>query len=329
VISQKSNGSEEIYAKGTTGGILEQEPGFRNSNEVKMKKEPKVQDTARWFETIIRDFINLSPENTLKNSTNDTAWDDPLVGFSCGDDPIYQSYKEHVGPFHWTPLELFNMTFPQLKVAASDLAVISWILPQTEKTKADLRKETVYPPESCARARIFGEEVNVKLRKHVVETLHLGGVEAVAPILSPHWTTEMSERYGFASTWSERHAAHASGLGTFGLCDGLITPVGKAMRCGSVVARLQIPPTHRPYKHHHEYCLFYTHGTCKKCIQRCPVGAVNESGHDKLKCMAYVLQAMKAFVTSHYGFEGYGCGFCQSGVPCESGIPLTAGHEKN
>ena len=45
---------------------------------------------------------------------------------------------------------------------------------------------------------------------------------------------KMSEKYGMASCWSERHAAFVSGLGTFGLCDGLITPVGKAMRCGSV-----------------------------------------------------------------------------------------------
>jgi hypothetical protein len=27
------------------------------------------------------------------------------------------------------------------------------------------------------------------------------------------------------------------------------------------------------------------------------------------------------YVLSHHGFEGYGCGFCQVGVPCESKIP--------
>ena len=26
-----------------------------------------------------------------------------------------------------------------------------------------------------------------------------------------------------------------------------------------------------------------------------------------------------------YGFEGYGCGLCQTGVPCESGIPERLG----
>lgn len=292
-----------------------------NFVEVKMQEDPKMKNPAKWVESIIKDFINRSPENTLKNPANEKAWADPLVGFSRGDDPLYQSYKEHVGPFHWTPLELFNLAFPQSKVGADQLTIISWVLPQTEQTKADLRKETTYPSESWARARIFGEEVNVKLRKHVAATLEASGIEAVAPMLFSQWTTKMSDRFGFASTWSERHAAHASGLGTFGLTDGLITPLGQAMRCGSVIARIQIPPTPRPYKDHHAYCLFYSRGTCGKCIQRCPANAVTKSGHDKLKCRAY-LDMTKTYVPAHFGFEGYGCGFCQSGTPCESRIPV-------
>ena len=86
------------------------------------------------------------------------------------------------------------------------------------------------------------------MRKQLVELLVEAGYEAVALIDSPFWTQKMSERYGLSSTSSERHAAFASGLGTFGLCDGLITPVGKAMRCGSVVAHIQIPPSQRPCK---------------------------------------------------------------------------------
>jgi epoxyqueuosine reductase len=92
------------------------------------------------------------------------------------------------------------------------------------------------------------------------------------------------------------------------------------MRCGSVIARIKIPPTPRPYKDHHAYCLFYSHGTCGKCMVRCPADAVTKSGHDKLKCKAY-LDITRTYVTSNFGFEGYGCGFCQTGVPCESKIP--------
>jgi len=286
-----------------------------------MKEEERKKNPGKWVESIIRDFINHSPENTLKNAANEKAWADPLVGFSRGDDPLYQAYKVHVGPFHWTPLELFQLTFPQSKVGADHLTVISYVLPQMEKTKSDMRKETVNPSVSWARARIFGEEVNVKLRQHVADTLKAAGIEAVAPMLSPLWERKTSERYGFASTWSERHAAHASGLGTFGLCDGLITPRGQAMRCGSVIARMQIPPTPRPYTDHQAYCLFFSRGICGKCIQRCPADAVTKSGHDKIKCRAY-LDKTREYVTSNFGFEGYGCGFCQTGVPCESKIPM-------
>jgi hypothetical protein len=284
----------------------------------------KTLDTsAHWIESIIEDFVETSLENTLQNPGNDRACDSPLVGFSSGADSLYLDFKDHVGPFHWTPIEAFALAFPELKVAAEDLSVISWVLPQTEATKKDNRKERIYPSESWARNRIFGQEFNVKVSRHVIENLMKEGHEAVDPLFLPEWKIEQSERFTFSSRWSERHAAYASGLGTFGLCDGLITARGKAMRLGSVIARIAIPPTPRPYANHHEYCLFYSTGACRKCIERCPVNAVSADGHDKVKCHRLsVIEATK-YVKSHYGFDGYGCGLCQTGVPCESGIPVS------
>lgn len=278
-------------------------------------------DLAVWLEGIIGNFIEGSPENTLQDQSSEKAFENPVLGFSRGDDAVYEDYKEHVGSFHWTPWEIFTETFSDLKVKAEELTVISWVLPQTNATKEDNRKETFYPSERWARARIFGEEVNVKLRKHVVACVENEGYEAVAPSLSPQWGIKTSERYVYASTWSERHAAYASGLGTFGLCDGLITPRGKAMRVGSVVARIQVPATPRPYKDHHAYCLFFSQGICGKCIRRCPVGALSEAGHDKGKCYKHLFPVTAEYVKSHYGFDGYGCGLCQTRVPCESKIP--------
>jgi len=281
----------------------------------------KTVDLAAWIGQIIKDFIEQSPQNTLQNKTNDKAFDTPLVGFSQGDDPIYRTYKDVVGPFHWTPMEIFTRTFEGMTVKPQELTVISWILPQTSATKADNRKQSTYPAERWARARIYGEEVNVKLRSHVVTILQENGYQALAPMLSDQWKRKESDKYVFASTWSERHAAYACGLGTFGLCDGLITPRGKAMRTGSVVARIKIPPTKRPYSDHHAYCLFFTKGICGKCISRCPVGALSEAGHDKIKCRNHIRPATADYVKSHYGFDGYGCGLCQTKVPCESKIP--------
>ncbi len=278
--------------------------------------EPSV-----WIETVIKDFIDHSRENTLKNKDNERACETPLIGFSRGDDPLFEPYKEHVEPFYLTAWEICTITFRDFNVNPEELAVISWILPQTKQTKADNRKESFYPSERWARARIFGEEVNEKLRKHVVAALEGKGYQAVAPALTPQFSLRISPKYGLASTWSERHAAYASGLGTFGLCDGLITPLGKAMRTASVVARIQVPHTPRPYTDHNEYCLFFTKGTCKKCIPRCPVGAITEAGKDKAKCFKHLFPVTKDYVTSNFGFEGYGCGLCQTGIPCESKIP--------
>jgi epoxyqueuosine reductase len=276
------------------------------------------ENRGAWISAQIKDFIERSPENTLQNAAREKAFDSPLVGFSSGADPIYKKYKDYVGPFHWTPEEIFALTFPDNPKPAEDLTVISWILPQTRASKADNRKEKIFPAERWARARIFGEEVNVKLRRLVVDLLKAQGIAAVAPMLSPLWGRRDSQLFVFASTWSERHAAHASGLGTFGLCDGLITPLGKAIRCGSVVADLKIPPTVRPYRHHKAYCLYYSRGVCGKCIDRCPVGALSKAGHDKRKCQEHIHVAGEEYVRTHYGFDGFGCGLCQTLVPCES-----------
>ncbi len=281
-----------------------------------------MQKNAIHAEQIVAEvqrFIH-SPANTLKKWDDEPAWDDPLVGFSNGADPLYDFYKQDIGAFYRAPVEFLHNTYPHTAFDAEQITVISWVLPQTAATKRDHRKETHFPSERWARSRIFGEEFNNKLRAHMAAFFTAHGIAAVAPMLSPLWERKTSAKYGFASTWSERHAAYAAGLGTFGLSDGLITPVGKAMRAGSVVANLYVKPTKRPYTDHHAYCLFYAKGTCRKCIERCPIHAITEAGHDKRLCRLYVGMT-RQYVERHYGFAGYGCGFCQTAVPCESGIP--------
>ena len=279
-----------------------------------------------WIEELIQMFISDSPLNTLENDTGEPAWDSALVGFASGADPIWQQYKEYVGAFHWTPWEIFNQHCPGERAEPDKLTVISWILPQREMVRKTNRRAKKYPSEEWARIRIYGEKFNVALRRHVVQSLEQAGHAAVAPMLTPNWTVVISERFSYASSWSERHAAHAAGLGTFGLSDGLITARGKAMRTGSIVAKISIPPTPRPYADHQAYCLFHVDGTCGKCIDRCPVRAITEAGHDKEKCRQHLVRS-REYVKETYRFEGYGCGLCQVGVPCESSIPVKAARE--
>lgn len=288
--------------------------------------DKNVRITKDWIKGVIKDFISTSSLNTMQNGTDEPAWEQALVGFASGADQIWQQYKEYIGAFHWTPWEVFNQHIPDKNVSADCLTVISWILPQRKSVRKTNRLSKKYPSEEWARIRVFGEEFNVALRHHLVESLELAGYKAVAPMLVPNWTIVKSERFSYASSWSERHAAYASGLGTFGLCDGLITVHGKAMRTGSVVAQISVKPDPRPYTDHHAYCLFYTDGTCGKCIDRCPARAITENGHDKEKCRQH-LAISREYVKENYTFEGYGCGLCQVGVPCETIIPVKAARD--
>jgi len=291
-----------------------------------MQKEQKPIDKGTWIEAAIRDFMATSPHNTLEDGTDEAAWDDVLVGFASGADPIWQQYKEYIGAFHWTPLEVFSQHRPGETATPDELTVISWVLPQREGVRDDNRREKKYPAEKWARIRVYGEAFNIALRQRLVQHLEDAGHPAIPPMLVPNWAIVKSERFSYASSWSERHAAHAAGLGTFGLCDGLITQKGKALRAGSVIARIPVVPTPRPYADHRAYCLFFANGTCGKCIDRCPARAITEAGHDKEKCREHLVRS-REYVKKTYRFEGYGCGLCQVGVPCESTIPVKSARE--
>ncbi len=273
----------------------------------------------KFIERAIAKFIRESPANRRKVDGG-KYWDKPLVGFASGEDLLFKQYKKIIGKFHFTPWEIFDLTFGKRK-RPSQLSVISWILPATKDIRQSNRKETQYPSRLWAHARDFGEQFNVKLRDHVVALLRKKGYRAVAPMNSPYWRRLRSPRVGLASTWSERHAAYACGLGSFGLSDGLITAKGKAMRVGSVVTDLPLRPSVKRYPHHQSNCLYYFDKTCKACAARCPAGAITTRGHDKEKCFAYLYKVVSTAKKGEYGVSITGCGLCQTKVPCEFEIP--------
>jgi epoxyqueuosine reductase len=98
------------------------------------------------------------------------------------------------------------------------------------------------------------------------------------------------------------------------------------MRCLSLVVRASIAPTPRPYEGLHDYCLFYARGACGACMKRCPSGAITAQGHDTRVCRDYLSNVTRPWVEETFGFTGRAfdtnaCGLCQTGVPCEAGIP--------
>ncbi len=140
-----------------------------------------------WIRECITTFIASSPENSLHRIDAEPAFGQPFIGFSKGDDPLYDFFKKDIGRFYHLPNEIFSAAFPEKKVIPAQLSVICWILPQTEATRKDHRLQTTYPSERWTRVRQFGEEFNNHVRKAVVNVLHEKGYRAVAPALSPLW----------------------------------------------------------------------------------------------------------------------------------------------
>jgi epoxyqueuosine reductase QueG len=170
-------------------------------------------------------------------------------------------------------------------------------------------------------ARVNGEKFNEKVGTFLIKALEQKGIKAVAPGQSSFWENKKLEKYGFASTWSERHVAYISGLGTFGLTDALITSLGTAVRIGSVVINASLNPTIRCYTKYNEYCLFYTNGTCMQCAKRCPANAITENGHNKVKCREYQRNNASKNTKTKYNIDSNYCGICLFGTPCESCNP--------
>jgi epoxyqueuosine reductase QueG len=267
---------------------------------------PTMDDLRAEVEAFVRD----SPANRFPAS-GEPYFEEPVLGVAAADDPIFQLYKQVVGPFHSLPTEF-------LPSAAS---VVSWVLPITRATKRSNRPEKALPSRPWAETRSFGEPFNDDLRRHVQGWLQARGHAAVAPVVAPAWHRVDEGPMGRASTWSERHAAYACGLGTFSLNDGLITIRGIAHRVGSVVTALALPPTSEGRPGVRDHCAFYGDGSCRVCIDRCPAGAITETGHDKEKCHVYLETVTKATLAEPWGTPIPGCGLCQTKVPCEDRIP--------
>jgi epoxyqueuosine reductase len=284
------------------------------------------KDPARVVQDEIADFIMKDPSSRLSFLNDYVMWDRPLVKFADGDDPLFTEYKKIIDPVHFTPREALAQGYNKTPGDLPErLAVISWVLPIAEETRKTNRSETKIPSRLWSHTRWYGEKSNDMLRKHMVEYLTNMGYLAVAPVLLPSFKLLGNGKDEY-SNWSERHIAYAAGQGTFSLSDGFITERGIAHRCGSVVTSLVIPASPRKYKGPYSNCLHYRGMVCRACIKRCPAGAISENGHDKSKCMKYLVgigYSPKQLSSSYDNEKSVvGCGFCQTGVPCEYGIPL-------
>lgn len=276
------------------------------------------------IEQIINDVYDSLEKNNFStlNKPGAPMWERPLIGVAAGDDSYYDFLKSHIGPFHWSPADVFQLKYPG-SVAKEALSVVSMVFPQTMGTKLAQSKEQLCPAREWIVSRGEWEPLMKEFSGKLVEKLESIGIRSVSIDLQPEFCTARSEKLGIASKWSHRHSAYLAGLGTFGLSEGLITEKGKAVRITSLIIEAPLTPTVRPYSNHNEWCLYFKDGSCGACMKRCPVNAITATGHDKDACDAYEEVFAKKYWPEDIDRGDYilGCGLCQAGIPCQNKRP--------
>ncbi len=291
-----------------------------------LNKEQFEKNPSLFLEHTIKEYVAASPDNRLTSFDGEPIFDEPLIGFADGDDAIFQDYKSIIGDFHFTPREALAAQRREKggsDAEPADVSVISFVMPITYQTRLSLRRETQFPSLRWNHTRWQGQDLINKLSNHLASLLEELGYQAMVPELADFYKVFTLEENIRISNFSHRHHAYAAGLGTFSLNDGFITPRGIAIRVGNVITDAALSPTPRVYENHLVNCLYYRDKSCTRCIERCPVGAISEQGHDRAKCREFLMNGQAKEMASTEGYMGryLGCGLCQTKVPCESQIP--------
>mgnify|MGYP001123979980 CR=1 FL=1 len=243
------------------------------------------------------EFVFNSPLNKVDEIRLTRIFDGPIIGVAAASDPLFTELKKPdvIGPAHCLPQDWLN----------DAKAVISYFLPFSKEIR-EANYDLGLPANEWVYGRIEGELLNNAVRNFIVDLIMQKEGIAVAPALHPSFSIVEKK-----SNWSERHVAFIAGLGTFGLSKSLITKKGCAGRYGSVILNLPMEPSSRDYSSIYEYC-----NMCGECINRCPSQAITMEGKKVLICSNYLDTVVKPKFSPRYG-----CGKCQTAVPCEYSIP--------
>jgi epoxyqueuosine reductase len=300
------------------------------------KAEERLQTKpAQFIEDEIRAFVRTSSLNRIPIMDNPVIYDEPLVGFADGDDPIFTEYKNIIAPNHLTPREALAKTHHKSPAdMPENISVISWILPVTRLIRESNHRNTVNPSRIWASVVYYGEyKFGEAMQEHLVDFLTEMGYLAAAPTIEPYFKDTMMEqkingeewdivkiKEKGISNWSEKHVAYAAGLGTLSFSGNFISERGVAITIGSVVTSLVLPASQRTADNPYSNCLFYANGTCKACAARCPIGTITDGGHDDINCANHMFDI--SYLAKKYNLERIGCGMCMTKVPCEFCNPV-------
>lgn len=234
-------------------------------------------------------------------------FDAPLIGCAAADDPLFAQMKADpaiIGPMFLTPEEWL----PGAK------SVVSVFFPKTEEVRQSNREGDL-PSAQWLHARIEGQDFIRRAIDAITAQLRAEGFRTVVPQYDKRFALHVNNSAPAlphcVTTWSERHAAFAAGLGTFALSKHIITEKGVCGRFGSFITDAVFSVTPRAYTDPYEYCNF-----CGACVPRCPVQAISLDGGKNVPVCKTRLDGLKPRFAPRYG-----CAKCQVRVPCESSRP--------
>jgi len=227
----------------------------------------------------------------------------PLISIGSAADEGFRKLKEPgvVGPHHLMPEDWL----PGAK------SVISLFLPFTERVIESNTKNPLEPSMEWLFTRVDGQQHLLAMGVLVRDALIGEGYRAVTPYADDKYIMRVGHHEthlpipAFSSNWSERHVGFLTGLGTFGRTTNFISKSGACGRLISIVTDWEMTPDEKDYSGIYDYC-----AECGACYRACPGQALSEKGKDIDKCSAYLGVLGKKFAPR------YGCGKCQSGLPC-------------
>ena len=273
----------------------------------------------------IRQIAEKTPGNIIEISGRSLRlFDEPLIGVGDAHDLLFTVFKNKnvIGQWHKTPEEW-------LLEAES---IISMFFPFSQEVKTSNATMCSVASTEWVYGRVEGQTYISACTKSIRDFFVKEHTEACVPSLDVRFfrintgikrtldpsDPEDGSRYPgaddktFSSNWSERHAAFVCGLGTFGMSRGLITKKGIAGRFGSIIIAERMEADKREYEGLYDYCI-----KCGACAKRCPATAIPEKELKDHSLCAPVIAASRILFAPRYG-----CGLCQTAVPCQDGIPL-------